>query len=54
MVKALKEITLWVVVILLLVLTKHQAKHRCTDKSHVTCDGLCECDGLDCNGLDCN
>jgi len=26
-----------------------ETKHQCKDKSHLTCDGVCPCDGLECN-----
>lgn len=24
-------------------------RHRCTDSTHYTCDGVCTCDGMECN-----
>ncbi len=30
-----------------------QPVHQCTDKSHVNCDGGCECDGMECKVNEC-
>lgn len=29
-------------------LVEPEPKHTCIDKTHKTCDGRCECDGMDC------
>ena len=28
---------------------KIESVHICIDTNHISCDGLCECDGLGCN-----
>ena len=30
-------------------LDKIESVHICIDTNHISCDGLCECDGLGCN-----
>lgn len=29
--------------------SKAEISHLCTDKTHLSCDGYCECDGLGCS-----
>lgn len=48
----------WVIVILIIILAAladnvsddpaNHPKHTCTDTTHETCDGRCECDGHEC------
>jgi hypothetical protein len=34
----------------LLLLTHYSTyQHHCYDSTHETCDGVCECDGMECN-----
>lgn len=45
------KIKMFLIVLLITVVTliKNSTNvHICTDKSHNTCDGVCECDGMEC------
>ena len=41
----------WTVTILLINHFSNEPKHVCVDKTHQTCDGSCECDGMECEGF---
>lgn len=38
-----------VIILLLFILGRCNSTHKCIDKTHKVCDGLCECDGMECN-----
>jgi hypothetical protein len=43
---------------LIIAISKTSQKHQCIDETHQTCDGNCECDGIECdthyhNGQEC-
>ena len=46
--KTIKMFLVLLLIIVVVLITKVTNIHVCTDKSHNTCDGLCECDGMEC------
>ena len=47
--KKLKMFLLLLLITVVVIITKVTNIHTCIDKSHNTCDGVCECDGMECN-----
>lgn len=46
--KTIKMFLVLLLIIVVVLITKVTNIHVCTDLSHNTCDGLCECDGMEC------
>lgn len=49
----LRKQIVWAVVVAALLITaidlyNTYAPHRCSDDTHITCDGTCVCDGFEC------
>jgi hypothetical protein len=47
--KKIKMFLVLLLVIVVVIITKVTNVHICIDSSHNTCDGNCECDGMECN-----
>lgn len=47
--KKIKMFLVLLLVIVVILITKVTNIHNCIDSSHNTCDGNCECDGMECN-----
>ena len=44
----MKKIKIFLILLLITVVVIITKVHTCTDKTHNTCDGVCECDGMEC------
>ena len=44
----MKKIKMFLILLLITVVVIITKVHTCTDKTHNTCDGVCECDGNEC------
>ena len=47
--KTIKMFLILLLITVVILITKVTNSHICTDLSHNTCDGVCECDGMECN-----
>ena len=46
--KTIKMFLILLLITVVILITKVTNSHICTDLSHNTCDGVCECDGMEC------
>ena len=44
----IKMFLILLLITVVVIITKITNIHTCTDLSHNTCDGVCECDGMEC------
>ena len=44
----MKKLLIFILITTMIVIKIFPQKHKCIDKSHKKCDGMCECDGFEC------